>query len=684
MENVVELQSQQELAQKIVRKLSGMESIVLLSGAKGSGRSTICHVVAEKADDKMQVIFLPCDSSLSKENLRELLLQQMFPEKKLSCDCPLTESISNVDTANLNALIIADDIDDVPLEFLREINTLAAELSGKLSFLGVCETESAKAAGGIFNVEPLEVPPLDSKECIFLCREYLSSQNKMAVFEGKWEQLPSVFKSKPYTPAAVFSTVDAFDKESKEKSEQEHLGTDKSADNKEGSAKKSSKWPYLLLLLALIGGAVYYFGDKETEEIKTEPAVVVPEEEKIPEAVVDDGALNEKIAEGIEVEGKDTKLQNELVISGDVLEQIEESTGGTAAVNPLQNAAAKTKDADSAASLEDKKVQTAPALDAGKKDEAKADQTEGKDVFVLKIKDKDDTAQPFSSAASQGNTAVSTSDSAAAAKSQDAVKQVEQEGNADPDAFKKKIDEGEPKIAGADSDTAKVRQESSLTAQKEPETVLSVASDHTFKSTTVIDDKTLDEIDNALTKAGEAQKNSAYEVNEDVKQNPAPVKAMAAPADKTEKSSQVTAGEKVKPEVSSKEPVRAANKSTQVKKRVQRGDKILRFDRIPFTGEAIPGGVAEIAFKDDSHYTVQVVSAYSRVRAVEVSAGVRGRYWIYETQRNNRPWYVLINGDYATAAEARAAIKRLPQALKLSGPFIKKFSQVKFEMDKKQ
>ena len=133
-----------------------------------------------------------------------------------------------------------------------------------------------------------------------------------------------------------------------------------------------------------------------------------------------------------------------------------------------------------------------------------------------------------------------------------------------------------------------------------------------------------------------------------------------------------------------KDAIVSSNKSSQVKKRVPVIDKTLRFDRIPFTGEAIPGAVAEIALKDNSHYTVQVVSAYSRVRAVEVSAGVKGRYWIYETIRNNRPWYVLINGDYATASEAQAAINRLPRALKASGPFIKKFSQVKFEMDKKQ
>ena len=682
MENIVELQSQQELAQKIVRKLSGMERVVLLSGVKGSGRSTICHVVAEKADDKMQVIFLPCNSSLSKENLRELLLQQMFPEKQLSCNCPLTETLHNIDAANLNALIIADDIDDVPLEFLREINSLAVELSGKLAFLGVCESESAKAAGGIFNVEPLEVPPLEAKECIFLCREYLSSQNKMAVFEGQWERLPTVFKSKPYTPAAVFAAVDAFDGENGEKLEQERLGTDKSADNKEGSSRKGSKWPYLLLLIALIGGAVYYFSDKEKEEVKTEPAVTVPEE-KIPEATVDNGALNEKIAEGIEVHGKDSKLENEFVISGEVLDRIEESAGTKAVVNPLPNAAVSDKSADSAASSAvDKKADAIKTSDEDKKEQA-----EGKDVFVLEI--KDDETKTSSSALPQENTVVLDAQSSAAVKSQDAVKQVEQAVNAEPDAVKKKIDEGDLKSSGTD-DKQKVRQESSVTVQNDKEAVLASASDDNFKSTTVIDGNALDEIENALTKAEETEKNSAEEVNEAVKPNPEvfPEKnepaAIAAEQDKTVKSSKLTAESKVKSEGFPKASGSALKKSSQVKKRGYSADKILRLDRIPFTGEAIPGAIAEIALKDNSHYTVQVVSAYSRVRAVEVSAGVRGRYWIYETLRNNRPWYVLINGDYATAAEARAAIKRLPHALKLSGPFIKTFSQVKFEMDKKQ
>lgn len=678
MENIVELQSQQELAQKIIRKLSGIDPVVLLCGDEGSGRSTVCHLVAEKTDDKMQVIFLPCNSSLSKENLRELLLQQLFPEEKLPCDYPLTETLLKINTVNLKALIIADDIDDVPLEFLREINTLVKELSGRLLFLGVCVTESAKAASGIFNIEPLEVPPLDYKECIFLSREYLSGQNKMEVFEGHWDRLPTLFKSKLYTPAAVFSTVDAFEDDVAKAGRERFSVNESVAPKEESSAKKSSKWPYLLLLLLLIGGGAYYFIDKD--EVKTQPAAV-ESNEKVPEVTVDAGVLNEQIKEGIEVEGKKTQLQNELVISGDALEKIEESSVNQAAVNHLLKETAvnsessdgeRSKDNISAAG--DEKAKDAFNRQAGgntylpDKESSAAGKSSDVDNAIKspaeKTKDsfqqvEDKTAENFSAVPSQESAVVLSPVDTLTVKKQDAVEQVTQE----------------------------VKEEESVSSSNEQLPSLSSAADSNYKNATVIESKALEEIDKSLsiTKDTDVNLTTGSEICPETTYS---AKTVKDETNKTAEISDVIDRNEVKGGTSqtsqAKDAVVSSNKSSQVKKRVPVIDKTLRFDRIPFTGEAIPGAVAEIALKDNSHYTVQVVSAYSRVRAVEVSAGVKGRYWIYETIRNNRPWYVLINGDYATASDAQAAINRLPRALKASGPFIKKFSQVKFEMDKKQ
>ena len=744
MENIVELQSQQELAQRIIRKLSGIEPVVLLCGETGSGRSTICHLAAEIADDKMQVIFLPCNSSLSKENLRELLLQQLFPEENVACNYPLTETLLKVDVTNLKALIIADDIDDVPLEFLREVNTLVEELSGKLLFLGVCAAENAKAASSIFNVEPIEVPPLDYKECIFLSREYLASQNKMEVFEGHWDKLPTLFKSKIYTPAAVFATVDGFDEDTVAKTGRERFSADESAVRKdENSAKSSSKWPYLLILAALVGGGAYYFMDKD----EAKPQTSVVEEKKVPEATVDAGALNEKIDEGIEVEGKDSQLQNELVISGDALEKIEESSINKASINTSpknddatasgdgsstgsskeisaavtggekegnQKYAAKDSSSSDSVSSVDNKAEPVPAKQESSEvslpenepedvkkpiaaDNASQDgalPAEKADAGLQQI--KDEVAKTSQSAVSQTASVALPAVSAVTSKAQDAVEQVKQEVKETQSAIKEKVDDSVQKVDDLKDEINKEVQEASSVLDQEEKTQVSVP---------VLEDKSqnigkeesalIEEKDNLLNNEKAASETLVKEVKEEIKPEPevcpettSPAEAGNETAEKTAGTSHVIDRSEVKHRVSQTGPVKAvitsSNKNVQAKKRVPAIDKTLRFDRIPFTGEAIPGAVAEIALKDNSHYTVQVVSAYSRARAVEVSAGVKGRYWIYETVRNNRPWYVLINGDYSSASEAQAAVNRLPRALKASGPFVKKFSQVKFEMDKKK
>ena len=740
MENIVELQSQQELAQRIIRKLSGIEPVVLLCGETGSGRSTICHLAAEIADDKMQVIFLPCNSSLSKENLRELLLQQLFPEENVACNYPLTETLLKVDVTNLKALIIADDIDDVPLEFLREVNTLVEELSGKLLFLGVCAAESAKAASSIFNVEPIEVPSLDYKECIFLSREYLASQNKMEVFEGHWDKLPTLFKSKIYTPAAVFATVDGFDEDTVAKTGRERFSADESAVRKdENSAKSSSKWPYLLLLAALVGGGAYYFMDKDEAKLQTS----VVEEKKVPEATVDGGALNEKIDEGIEVEGKDSQLQNELVISGDALEKIEESSINKASINtsPKNDDAAASGDASStdsskgtpvalhgdvkesepsvadvqdgvsgnSASSGDEKAakqeSSEVSLPEKESDDVKnpiaADNADQDGTFPAEKDDavlqqvKDEVAKTSQSAVSQAASAALPAVSAVTSKAQDAVEQVKQEVKETQSAIKEKVDDSVQKVDELKDEINKEVKEASSVLDQEDKTQVSVPvledkSQNTDKEESAL----IEEKDNLLNNEKAASENLVKEVKEEIKPDPEVCPETTSPAEAGNEAlekagtSHVIDRSEVKHRVSQTGPVKAvitsSNKNVQAKKRVPAIDKTLRFDRIPFTGEAIPGAVAEIALKDNSHYTVQVVSAYSRARAVEVSAGVKGRYWIYETVRNNRPWYVLINGDYSSASEAQAAVNRLPRALKASGPFVKKFSQVKFEMDKKK
>ncbi len=97
-------------------------------------------------------------------------------------------------------------------------------------------------------------------------------------------------------------------------------------------------------------------------------------------------------------------------------------------------------------------------------------------------------------------------------------------------------------------------------------------------------------------------------------------------------------------------------------------------------GEGIPGAASELKAKDPKHYALQVIAGRNRASVVEASGAISGRYWIYETTRERKPWFVLVTGDYASANEAMSHVKDLPAALRAGGPFSKSFSRIQVEM----
>ncbi|OCG21263.1 SPOR domain-containing protein [Gilliamella sp. App4-10] len=54
-------------------------------------------------------------------------------------------------------------------------------------------------------------------------------------------------------------------------------------------------------------------------------------------------------------------------------------------------------------------------------------------------------------------------------------------------------------------------------------------------------------------------------------------------------------------------------------------------------------------------------------------------YQIYETQRNNEKWYILIKGNYSSSEEAHKAIKSLPSALQKNKPWVKSSATINKE-----
>lgn len=100
------------------------------------------------------------------------------------------------------------------------------------------------------------------------------------------------------------------------------------------------------------------------------------------------------------------------------------------------------------------------------------------------------------------------------------------------------------------------------------------------------------------------------------------------------------------------------------------------------SSKATLGSNSELKQKSLRSYTVQL-SAGTEVTPLLTYAKkqkLTGRYWIYQTEYRGSPWYVLIQGEYASAKQAKAAINAMPAALKQSQPWPKSFGQVQKEM----
>ncbi|MBX9446910.1 SPOR domain-containing protein [Dickeya chrysanthemi] len=94
-------------------------------------------------------------------------------------------------------------------------------------------------------------------------------------------------------------------------------------------------------------------------------------------------------------------------------------------------------------------------------------------------------------------------------------------------------------------------------------------------------------------------------------------------------------------------------------------------------------GNAAIQSAPASHFTVQLSSA-SREDSLKTYAREQRltNYWVYETKRDGRPWYVLVNGVYASPEDAKRAIASLPADVQAKKPWVRPIRQVKQDLTK--
>lgn len=81
------------------------------------------------------------------------------------------------------------------------------------------------------------------------------------------------------------------------------------------------------------------------------------------------------------------------------------------------------------------------------------------------------------------------------------------------------------------------------------------------------------------------------------------------------------------------------------------------------------------------YYTLQLSGA-TQAKTLEAFAknNLLNQYWIYETRRSDKPWFVLISGSYATISAAKKAITSLPADVQSKQPWVKSIRQVQKEL----
>ena len=92
--------------------------------------------------------------------------------------------------------------------------------------------------------------------------------------------------------------------------------------------------------------------------------------------------------------------------------------------------------------------------------------------------------------------------------------------------------------------------------------------------------------------------------------------------------------------------------------------------------------VATLNKKPRNHFSVQLIGA-SNTRAVDqfvAEHGLAGKVWVYQTKFRGSPWYVVLQGDYASLSQAKSAIRKLSPALLKGQPWPKSFAQVQKEL----
>lgn len=657
VESLASLESQTHFCQELKDMVLKQECFVLLAGESGSGRTVACEHVVNETDSKLRAVFIPCRQDMQLHKLREMFLNQLLPHTTVDYNLNLADALSTVQIPhNDKILVVVDDIDNVIVSFYNELLALYEQFLGqaRFAFVLVCHPmwaeEKLRSYMGKAHLTQMQIPALNNQEALALSRHLFASQNMLRIYDAISNKLPAALAPAKGNLSQIILTTE---KLMKEPTAAMSKGTDMSQNsNAPAPAVKKKKTSSasifvsvvcIVIVLAclipiLMGGDFFSSSTSDTTAVKSanDDALVFNENQY----ELDDGYLPSKVPTGLDAPTHDSGTEHSVTLSGEELDKIEGGAQSSAYPRGMdrpvnQNVPATTGNlaANQATNANNSAVASALALTQNEMVEK---------VPVLKRErnlNHAPTVPSFvggSNAASTPNNLASTAQTRPVAPP-DISEAVKQANAKDAEAERAKLEAAAKAKLEADRKLAQAAKQAEEQAQKQEQQKL------------------------------QAQK------QQEAKQQETKQQAATRPAQPS------------RPPLRAGQIINLAEEQRQLeaqRQQQQRQNQTAARQPQPYvpSGNAFEGQLSDLSRIANNHYTVQIVSASNRANISAAAQGLNGKYWILETRRNGRPWYVLCAGDYASRNEAMQAAANIPRSVSQgASPFAKSIGDLKSE-----
>lgn len=195
---VISLPSQLQLLERLQHLIYLSSSMLLLSGEKGAGKSTISEQLANKLPKQLQQVYLSLSAGSTVKKLRQQLITQLFNDPLFNPDDPLVDTFQRLNVQQPehgHRLIIIDNAKHLPEPFFIELCELLAAIQQSQrqlnlllltepkvveALLGKVETELASNLAKKVEFVELTVEALPYKEAEALLQHCFQEQGYQA------------------------------------------------------------------------------------------------------------------------------------------------------------------------------------------------------------------------------------------------------------------------------------------------------------------------------------------------------------------------------------------------------------------------------------------------------------------------------------------------------------------------